>query len=406
MFAPRLIILQPTPYCNIDCAYCYLGSRNDRRLMSPEIIEAVREKIVARLPSDAAPAIVWHAGEPTAAPIRWYERAHERLASAAPARTSFAMQSNGVAIDDRWIDFFRRSGTNVSLSIDGPQSFHDARRRTRNGKPTWWLAMRGLRRLQEAGFEPRVITVLHAAALDSSDEYYEFYRDNEIAQVSFSIDEHEGANTLSSFAAHDCKAALTEFNVAIMQRAYCEGYPLHIREVERIAQLVSGYDLAGNEQVEPWAAVVVAADGSVSTFSPEFMEVTAPEYGNFVFGNILDGALEGFAQSEAFLRASDDVAAGLAACRSACRYFSVCGGGSPVNKFCERGTLRASETEFCRLTTQTAADALNAFIAQTRADERNARSASPPIGEIASPDGHQELITQSRGRGAVQSWQR
>src|SRR5262249_30789838 len=169
MIEPRLIILQPTPYCNINCSYCYLGRRDDRRLMSEDVIEAVREKLFRRLSADSRPSIVWHAGEPTAAPIRWYEHAYDRLTDVTPRRASFAMQSNGIALDDRWIDLFRRTNTNVSLSIDGPQRFHDRRRRTRNDKPTWSLAMRGLKRMQDAGFDPRVITVLHPAGLDFAD---------------------------------------------------------------------------------------------------------------------------------------------------------------------------------------------------------------------------------------------
>jgi uncharacterized protein len=371
MFNPRLIILQPTPYCNIDCSYCYLGHRDDRRLMSVDVIEAVREKIIARLPSDSTAGIVWHAGEPTAAPIRWYEHAHERLVSAAPERVSFAMQSNGIAIDGRWIDFFRRSNTNVSLSIDGPARFHDARRRTRNGRPTWSLAMRGLHRLQDAGFAPRVITVLHPEGLGCADEYFEFYRANGITEISFSIDEFEGANRASSFASRDYKPALTGFVVAIMRRAFRQGFPLQIREVERIAQIMTGFETAGNEQVEPWASVVVAADGSVSTFSPEFMEAAAPAYGNFAFGNILDGDIDDFSRTDTFQRINRDIAVGIAACKATCRYFAVCGGGSPVNKFCERGDLTATETEFCRLTTQAAADGLTAFL--TRSSTTDAR---------------------------------
>ena len=366
MFAPRLIILQPTPYCNIDCSYCYLGNRNDRRLMSAAVVEAVREKVIARLARDAPPSVVWHAGEPTAAPVDWYEHAHERLAAVAPEHTSFAMQSNGVAIDARWIDFFTRSSTNVSLSIDGPARFHDARRRTRNGKPTWSLATRGLKRLQEAGFEPRVITVLHPDGLTCADEYFDFYRTHDITQVSFNIDEREGANRASSFAARDYKAAVTDFLLTIMERAYRDNYPLHVREVERIAQVLAGIKIADNEQVEPWASLVVAADGNVSTYSPEFMEAKAPAYSDFVFGNILTDDPHDLARDGAFLKASRHVAAGTAACEATCRYFAVCRGGSPVNKLCERGDLTATETQFCRLTTQAAADALVSLIWRKR----------------------------------------
>ncbi len=368
MVVPRLIILQPTSYCNINCSYCYLTQRDDRRLMSGAVVEAVREKILRRLPADAAPAVVWHAGEPTTAPLVWYEHAYRRFADVAPPRTSFAMQSNGIAIDARWIELFRRTSTNVSLSIDGPQRFHDPRRRTRNDKPTWSLAMRALGQLQAAGLDPSVITVLHPAGLTCADEYYAFYRDHGITQISFSVDEREGANRISSFGGADYKPAVTAFIRGIMESAFRDGFPLHIREVERVAQVLAGLGTSGNEQVEPWAAIVVAADGSVSTFSPEFTSVAAPEYGGFVFGNILEGDFDDFAAAATFTRCAREVAAGVDACRSACRYFDACGGGSPVNKYCETGSLRATETQFCRLTTQTAADALLGFVARRHDD--------------------------------------
>jgi uncharacterized protein len=358
MIEPRLIILQPTPYCNINCSYCYLGHRDDKRLMAREVVEALREKIFRRLSPRAAPVVVWHAGEPTAAPIGWYEHAYGRLLDVAPPQTSFAMQSNGIAIGERWIDLFRRTNTNVSLSIDGPQRFHDARRRTRNDKPTWHLAVRALKRLQDAGFDPSVITVLHPDGLQCPEDYYAFYREHGVTQISFSVDELEGANKSSSFAGRDFKPAMTDFIVAILEQAYRDGFPLHLREVERIAQKLVGVELSENEQVDPWAALVVAADGSVSTFSPEFMEMNAPDYDNFVFGNILEGGLDDFLNAHAFLRATREIAQGVTACKNSCRYFAVCGGGSPVNKLSERRDMGATETEFCRLTTQASVDAL------------------------------------------------
>jgi uncharacterized protein len=376
MIEPRLIILQPTPYCNINCSYCYLGHRDDRRLMSQDVVEALRYKIFGRLSADATPIVVWHAGEPTAAPIEWYEHAYSRLLDVAPARSSFAMQSNGIAINDRWIDLFRRTNTNVSLSIDGPQKFHDARRRTRNDKPTWQLAIRALQRLQRAGFDPSVITVLHPDGLECVEEYYAFYRDQGITQVSFSVDELEGANRRSSFSDKDFKPAITTFLLAMLDRAYRDSFPLHIREVERIAQKLAGIELSENEQVEPWAAIVVSANGSVSTFSPEFMEVSAPAYNNFVFGNILEGSLADFSSAQSFLLAKHEIARGVAACRKSCRYFGVCGGGSPVNKISEKGDMQVTETEFCRLTTQACADALLTFI--------NLRRSTKPSFELAS----------------------
>ena len=164
------------------------------------------------------------------------------------------------------------------------------------------------------------------------------------------------------FADRDFKDAIVRFLVDLMELAYRDRFPLSIRTIEQIGQILAGAKVDGNEQVEPWASIVVSANGDVSTYSPEFMEVEYREYDSFVFGNILHGGLSDFAMSKAFQKSCADVAAGVNACRSQCRYFAICGGGSPVNKICEKGDLRATETEFCRLSIQAPADALMQFL--------------------------------------------
>ena len=43
-------------------------------------------------------------------------------------------------------------------------------------------------------------------------------------------------------------------------------------------------------------------------------------------------------------------------CRERCEYFSVCGGGEPVNKLAENGSFASSQTTYCRLTKMRATD--------------------------------------------------
>jgi len=45
-----------------------------------------------------------------------------------------------------------------------------------------------------------------------------------------------------------------------------------------------------------------------------------------------------------------DITLGVEACRGSCEYFSVCGGGAPVNKLAETGSFTATRTLFCSLT--------------------------------------------------------
>ncbi|SRR5216684_9010647 len=361
MWRPVLIVLQPTPFCNINCDYCYLRSRDDRTIMSAEVVGAIRDKIFPRIASDAAPAIIWHAGEPTVVPVSWYRRTYSELRRTAPKHANFSLQSNGVSLSSEWISFARETETQIGLSIDGPQMFHDMRRKTRNGKGTWALVMQTLLELQAARIHPNVVTVLHPLSLRAADEYFEFYRDNGITHVSFSIDEVEGCNSTSAFGQEEQRDAIAEFLLSLLKRAYAEQYPLHIKEVERIASVLAGGEL-NNEQVDAWQVVVVAANGDVTTFSPEFMEVRSKAHNNFNFGNILRDDFNQLFESSLIAITQAQIRRGVERCRAQCRYFEVCGGGAPSNKMQENGSLESSETMFCRMSVQPAAEALRRFV--------------------------------------------
>ena len=35
----ELLVLQPTPFCNINCSYCYLPDRQSTRRMTPDTLD-------------------------------------------------------------------------------------------------------------------------------------------------------------------------------------------------------------------------------------------------------------------------------------------------------------------------------------------------------------------------------
>ena len=362
---PRLIILQPTTYCNIDCSYCYLGRRDLRLCMSEAVLEAVVSKVADQLGQPERTAIVWHGGEPTTAGLLWFRRAYAILQPARAAGIRFAVQTNGVALNDAWFDFFAETGTGVGFSIDGPRHIHDGKRRTRSGAGTWDLATRNLVRASQRGFRPNVISVVTAGGIAEADAFYDFYRSFGITDVSLSVDEVEGVNRLSSYDGRDLKSAMTGFIVRLLELAWADTYPLRIKEVERIGAVLAGAPCS-NEQVEPWGTLTVSAEGNLSTFSPELMEQTPASDHSYCFGNILGDEPQAWIEHAGFQAFARDVETGIEACRQSCRYFSVCGGGAPVNKVSEHGSATATETSYCRLTTQAAADALAKFVLTSR----------------------------------------
>ena len=61
----QLLIFQPTPFCNLNCSYCYLPDRKDKRVMDVEIVRTTVEKLKEEDLLQPGFRIIWHAGEPT-----------------------------------------------------------------------------------------------------------------------------------------------------------------------------------------------------------------------------------------------------------------------------------------------------------------------------------------------------
>ena len=58
------IVIQPTPFCNIECTYCYLPNRRDRSVMSPDTLSTLFERVFESGWVAPGITVIWHAGEP------------------------------------------------------------------------------------------------------------------------------------------------------------------------------------------------------------------------------------------------------------------------------------------------------------------------------------------------------
>jgi len=97
----ELLVIQPTPYCNLDCDYCYLPSRNDRHRLSMEILDAALERVLESPYLGGDFTLLWHAGEPLAVPPAFYDAATDRIRAAVARHTpgltvEQSIQTNGI----------------------------------------------------------------------------------------------------------------------------------------------------------------------------------------------------------------------------------------------------------------------------------------------------------------------
>ncbi|MEP9353760.1 cyclophane-forming radical SAM/SPASM peptide maturase GrrM/OscB [Xanthobacter sp. KR7-65] len=355
-----LLVLQPTAFCNLDCSYCYLPHRDRRGAMGIETLDAIARNIISSPRAAPRLSVVWHGGEPMTLPPAWYEAAFSRLAAGAAGRAiDHCFQTNAIGVDDDWIDLWRRWNVRIGVSLDGPADLHDARRRTRRGRGSFDLAMRGIARLQAAGHPFHVICVLGARSLEDPDRLIDFFLDNGLTDLCFNVEEEEGGHQRSSLREGGMEALYGAFLARVAARMASAEVPFACREIDGVRSLLHAPPAARsfNPQVNALEIVSVAVDGTLSTFSPELLGVAAPEFEDFAFGNVNAADLDDMLRHPALQRAARAIEEGVAACRRSCAYFDVCGGGAPANKYFELGRLDGTETLYCRLTRKTTLEA-------------------------------------------------
>jgi uncharacterized protein len=357
----RLLILQPTPFCNINCSYCYLPTRDDRRRMPFEIVEAaVRFAFESKLPGPDA-TICWHAGEPLVLPPAWYRAAFSHAAVAAPSGKALphAFQTNAMLVNDAWCDLILENKVRLGVSIDGPAFLHDSCRRTRKGKGTHAAVMRGIEKLAWRNVPFHVITVISALTLDYPEELAAFYREHGILDVAFNIEEMEGVHVRSSLYDQNVEARFREFFRVFLRCALHGQPPIMLREwrdtIDMLAHPAYG-QLIANSQNTPFAMVTVSSNGEVFTFSPELAGLKDGRYGDFSIGKLPNISISDALSSRTFRSMWSDIANGIDKCRGSCSYFDFCLGGAPANKLAERKTFDAEETFYCRLIQKCVAD--------------------------------------------------
>lgn len=347
-----LLVIQPTPFCNIDCSYCYLPHRTSKKRMSLELAERIFDRLFKFPTIKNGVSVVWHAGEPMVLPVGYYEDMFQLIQRLAgphiEVRHSF--QTNGTLISDAWCDLVAKWDVNLGLSIDGPAEFHDLNRKYRNGSGSFAAASRGLELVQKRGIPFYVISVLTVSSLQHPDKMFDFYSQSGIENVCFNIEEKEGVNASSDLVDSPrfeelYRAFLRRFyELAVQQRK-----KMVVREFDSCLSAIQGYgNFIGNQQTDPLEIVSVDCDGNVSTFSPELLGMEHPAYGSFSFGNLLEDDFETIAKRVEDSKLYADIRAGIRRCKAECEYFDVCGGGAPANKIYENDSADSTETVYCR----------------------------------------------------------
>ncbi|CAL1518961.1 cyclophane-forming radical SAM/SPASM peptide maturase GrrM/OscB [Chitinophaga sp. MM2321] len=354
-----LVVIQPTPFCNINCSYCYLPQRNNTKRISETVVNRVVSSLIDNRLIHEQISVVWHAGEPLVLPPSFYSPLFDifssRLAPLGMA-VSHCIQTNGTLITQEWCDFILRHNIRIGVSIDGPADIHNANRKTRSGKGTFDEVMKGIALLQENKIPYHGIAVISKHSLKYARPIFDFFYENGFYQLGLNIEEIEGINNSSTLLNEDLTPDITAFYKTIFDLYLTRERHMQIREFDHafnailrnpeqpdISKLV-----AASHQNTPLSILSIDYEGNFSSFSPELIGQHAEAYNDFIFGNILETGFTNGKRNDLLEKVAAEINSGIHQCKATCEYFHVCGGGAPSNKFFENGRFDSTETKYCK----------------------------------------------------------
>ncbi|MFI0939800.1 cyclophane-forming radical SAM peptide maturase AmcB [Streptomyces sp. NPDC021020] len=357
--APQTLVVQPTTWCNLDCRYCYLPFRKLKHQMSAEVAKALAQA-VARFDDGGHPVgVVWHGGEPLAVGQQKFESLlapFEGLRRA--GRVHHYLQTNATLLTESWCTLLEAYGVRVGVSIDGPAVLN-AERVDLRGKPAFDRILRGITQLREHGIPFSVISVVGALGITMPEELLEFLSALGGHSVGFNIEELEGVNTSRQ---QPTAVEAEEFWRRTLTWSQEHPDSPAVREVDRLAeylQLIRSGQRAEWERRRLDPIPTVSWKGDVVLLSPEFADTEAPEYENFVAGNILEQPLSEILHEAHRLGYVRDFLTGLDRCQTECQFFDFCRGAQAANRYFENGSLKSTETNYCRVSRQALVTALS-----------------------------------------------
>lgn len=183
-----LIIKPVGPLCNLDCKYCfYIEKLSDfekeekleKFLMEKDVLEEFTKQFILSQPDFVKELnFVWQGGEPGLAGIDFYEEALsiQKAYLKSDMKIQNIFQTNGTLLTDDYCRFLKDNNFLVGISIDGPESLHNAFRVKKNNSGTFKDVMRGVELLHKHNVEFNTMTMVHSKNVLHPERVYRFLK--------------------------------------------------------------------------------------------------------------------------------------------------------------------------------------------------------------------------------------
>lgn len=335
-------------FCNLACSYCYLTHSNRIYTISPAVVERVAQYIRNE---KRTVRVLLHGGEPMLGSL---EETKQILAPLLECHRNnqikFSIQTNGTLITQAWCEFFREFDFAVGVSLDGPRSANK-QRVDHAGKEAYDKILSGISLLRANNLKFHIISVINKIGLGRAEELYYFFRD-EIRPTTWCInlEEVEGVN-MGTDQYNSDYAVTYSFWYRLFEVWYNDEprKRMPIRELNSVINYIDRVLAGIPPQSTYYMYTTVDFQGNVYVYDPELAGITAPQYNNFVVGNILSKPLSEILDQVSEHKYVQEYRSGVHKCRATCSTFEFCQSRAVLSNKFVQSSIDGTETPHCRM---------------------------------------------------------
>lgn len=351
---PLSLLIKPvSSQCNIQCGYCFYRNVSSSRqtTLNKPMSDMVMEQLVDKACSFASSSctFAFQGGEPTLAGLPYFEKFVDRVRKHCPTelKTQFVLQTNALNLSDDMLRFFKDNGFLLGISLDGPAELHNMIRRDNSGRGTFVPVMETITRIQEAGIEFNILSVVTNRSVRFVKEIYTFFKNHGFRFIQFipclpplPESRMQGVQPFPLSAKSYGTFLIDLFN--LWYTDLMAGQYTSIRQFDNyllmlLRQPPEACDMGGRCSVQ----YVIESDGNI--YPCDFFALD-----KYLLGNITALSFEEIDRQREKLRFIDESVELGAQCK-ACHYLPLCRGGCKRHRLMASGSMEdLTHNYFCK----------------------------------------------------------
>ncbi len=270
------VLIKPASgLCNLRCQYCFYADVTSLRevasygKMKKETTEKMIQQIFVDLDNGDELTLAFQGGEPTLAGLPYFKQLVALVEAAQVqknVRVHYAIQTNGMLINQKWATFLKANNFLVGLSIDGHPMYHDLHRLDTKGKGTFHRVLETKRLFDTHQIAYNILCVLTNPLAKEPKKVYQFMQKENIDYIQFipCLDELQAQKRSSYALTPERFASFYHQLLHLWLQELAQGRYRSIKLFDDVFNLVvnrqvNACGLVGNCQIQ----YIIEADGSV-----------------------------------------------------------------------------------------------------------------------------------------------